>query len=718
MMVHRVLTAITFVAIYLVLIKVLHLNLILSRTTAAGGDMGSHHYIDTYLRTNLLPHWRITGWAPGWFAGIPMLTFYFPLPYVAIAALSPLLGNQIAFKLVTAAGPLLLPLTCWAAFRVLRLREPAPVLAACASVVFLFMAQIGPAQADQFNIWGGNIASTMAGEFPFALSFALLPLALAVLYRSVEEARGWRLASVMVAGVVLTHILTTISLVLASSLLLLRLPLGAVKLALWRLVRIYGVAFCLSAFWALTFVVRQPYTAHMKWEQVSNYGYLLPNPIRPYLVLTAIGLAAAVVRGERRILLFAWPAMLAAFAYLALPHVMPAGALWNARLLPLIYLCELLVAAYGGAVLAGRVAEALRRGVRLPVRAGYVAVVLALILTPVVSSYRMRGYVPEWTRYNYAGFEVKPDWPKAVALFSTLDRLPQGRVMWEFNRDYESMGTTRTLENIPVFTKQDSMEGLLIESSLNAPFHFVNQAETSATATQAVPGVQYPGFDFPVGLEHLRMFGVRWYVAYTDQTKKAAAKAGLPVVATSGHFTVYEVGDGHLVEVPPNRPVLFDDPDWRDNALTWYRNVKWLDTPLAFASKRDPAARAAFADPGKLPARSLPRQPLARPGTIPSTMTDGTIDFTTDRIGEPHVIKVSYFPNWHAQGAKGPWLLSPGLMVVVPTQAHVRLVYGDTPVEVAGRALTGLGLAVLVLPALPALPAAIRRLRPARSPQS
>src|SRR6266545_2879199 len=466
-MVNRVLTVVTFAAIYLVLVKVMHLNLILSRTTAAGGDMGSHHYIDTFLRTDLLPHHRITGWAPGWFAGLPMLTFYFPLPYLSIAALTPLLGNQIAFKLVTAGGPFLLPLTCWAAFKVLRLREPAPLLAACGSVVFLMMKQIGPAEADQFNIWGGNIASTMAGEFSFALSFALLPLLL-----------------------------------------------------------IFGVAFCLTAFWGLPFILRQSYTAHMKWDQLTNYTYLLPSPIRPYLILTAIGLVAAIARGERRILLFAWPAMLAAFAYVTLPHVIPAGAIWNARMLPLIYLCELLVAAYGAAVIIGRVTELLRRWSAMPVRIGCVVVVLALALTPIISAYRTRGDVPGWTEYNYSGFEVKPDWPQAVALFHTLDRLPHGRVMWEFSRDYERMGTTRTLENIPAFSTQDSMEGLLIESSLNAPFHFINQAETSQTATQAVPGIQYPGFDFKTGLEHLRMFGVRWYVAYTDQTKEAANQAG------------------------------------------------------------------------------------------------------------------------------------------------------------------------------------------------
>ena len=112
-----------------------------------------------------------------------------------------------------------------------------------------------------------------------------------------------------------------------------------------------------------------------------------------------------------------------------------------------------------------------------------------MVVTPVIGSWRHRGFVPGWTKYNYEGFEVKPGWPEAKALFDTLAALPQGRVMWEFNRDYERFGTTRTLENIPVFGGQPTMEGLLIESSINAPFHFINQAETSETQTQAVPGV-------------------------------------------------------------------------------------------------------------------------------------------------------------------------------------------------------------------------------------
>jgi hypothetical protein len=488
-------------------------------------------------------------------------------------------------------------------------------------------------------------------------------------------------------------------LVLGATVLLLRPSPRAVGAALGQLARVFGIAFCLAAFWALPFILRIDYTAHFAWTQLPGFGVLFPEEIRPYLVFTLIGVVAAIARAERRVLLYAWPGALAVAVYALLARFFPKASLWNARMLPFIYLCALLVAAYGAAVVVARLTALLQRNTGAPVRFVYVAVAMALVLAPVYGSWRHRGFTPGWARYNYEGFEVKSGWPQARALFDTLRGLPPGRVMWEFSRDYESFGTTRTLENIPVFAGQDTMEGLLIESSLNAPFHFINQAETSQTQTQAVPGLAYPSFDFPTGLRHLRMFGVRYYVAYTDQAKKAAKDAKLPVVATSGKFVIYQVGDGHLVEVPSYRPVLLDDPDWRGNSLTWYRTVKWLDVQLAYASKGDKDARAAFADPGRLPVRDLPHQALRSPGPVPSRMVgNDQLEFTTDRIGEPHVVKVSYFPNWHVEGAKGPWMLSPGLMVVVPTQANVRLVYRDTPLDLAGKALTVGGVAVLLVP--------------------
>src|SRR5688500_12437202 len=44
-------------------------GLIVADTTAAGGDMGAHVWGPAYLRDHLLPHGRVTGWTPDWYAG-------------------------------------------------------------------------------------------------------------------------------------------------------------------------------------------------------------------------------------------------------------------------------------------------------------------------------------------------------------------------------------------------------------------------------------------------------------------------------------------------------------------------------------------------------------------------------------------------------------------------------------------------------------------------
>ncbi|MEY2419196.1 MAG: hypothetical protein QOG90_1876, partial [Actinomycetota bacterium] len=61
------------------------------------------------------------------------------------------------------------------------------------------------------------------------------------------------------------------------------------------------------------------------------------------------------------------------------------------------------------------------------------------------------------------------------------------------------------------------------------------------------------------------------------------------------------------------------------------------------------------------------------------------------------VVKSSYFPNWQASGAQGPWRVTPNEMVVIPTSKHVSLHYGWTPVDWFGNVATLLGLLGLIV---------------------
>jgi hypothetical protein len=72
------------------------------------------------------------------------------------------------------------------------------------------------------------------------------------------------------------------------------------------------------------------------------------------------------------------------------------------------------------------------------------------------------------------------------------------------------------------------------------------------------------------------------------------------------------------------------------------------------------------------------------------------ISFTTTALGVPHLVKVSYFPNWTAQGADGPWRATPSLMVVVPTDETVVLEFEETWAESGGKVASLLGVVVLL----------------------
>ena len=110
-----------------------------------------------YLRDVLIPSGRLSGWSPDWYAGFPAYQFYMVVPSLLIVLLDVVLPYGIAFKVVTISGVIALPVAAWAFGKLARLPFPTPPLLAAGATAFLF--------DRSFSIYGGNIASTLAGEF-------------------------------------------------------------------------------------------------------------------------------------------------------------------------------------------------------------------------------------------------------------------------------------------------------------------------------------------------------------------------------------------------------------------------------------------------------------------------------------------------------------------------------------------------------------------------
>ena len=97
---------------------------------------------------------------------------------------------------------MLLPLCAWAFGRLAGLRDPGPACLAAATLPFLF--------EPSFTIYGGNLLSTLAGEFSFSLSLSLSLLFLGVVAKGLHTGRHRALAAVLFAVTLLCHLIPAI----------------------------------------------------------------------------------------------------------------------------------------------------------------------------------------------------------------------------------------------------------------------------------------------------------------------------------------------------------------------------------------------------------------------------------------------------------------------------------------------------------------------------
>lgn len=533
-----------------------------SSSTPTGGDMGSHLWGPRYLIDHLLPHGRLSGWTPDWYSGFPAYQFYMVVPSLFVVALHlglpwylrlpvaalvavvvvgawwtprlhrfrwpltvlgglvlvlsiPIPYNQ-AFKLVTASGLLTLPLACWFLAKAAKLPFPAPPLAAAGGLLFIF--NLAPLYNNTGNIIGGNFTSTMAGEFAFSISLTLSIVYLGVAVRGLRTGRHRALAAALFALAGLCHLIPAFFvLVCTGALFLVHPDRGRFR---W-LVTMVPVAGLLTAFWVLPFWWRRDYVNDMGWERLplpngeetSVWYYLLPSGLRYLFAMALLGTVFSVIRRHSvgLVLSIAWLAVWIAFATL------PQGRLWNARLLPFMFLSVSLLAAIGLAELLRFIAASASGDARRPLRlvsvGGAAVAVVGVLVYTILPMNGLAGSLTDervaiaadgtqttvrhlrfldtpltrttasnpalgWSGNNYSGLEAKeprpagcdaagstvactsggfPEYRTVVATMDGIGKDPRygcGRAMWEYAKDrLEGYGTPMALMMLPYFTE-------------------------------------------------------------------------------------------------------------------------------------------------------------------------------------------------------------------------------------------------------------------------
>jgi hypothetical protein len=383
------------------------------------------------------------------------------------------------------------------------------------------------------------------------------------------------------------------------------------------------------------------------------------------------------------VVVLAWLTLLPLVGYFLLPKV-GVTVLYNARLLPYWYFGMYVFAgiALGLAVLEVSRRVPLRQSVQIGLSLGAGFIVL------VASALSIHD-VPGWVKWNFEGYEGKADYAEYRTLMETVDTLPPGRIMWEANGDMNKYGTPMALMLFPYWSEgHPSMEGLFFESSLTTPFHFLNASEVSERPSNPVRGLDYRGFDMERGIEHLAVYNVDYYVSFTEKGADSARLAGLVEVGVALPWRIFALPPSNLVDIATSQPSVWaGGGDFLEPALEWYDDVDNMDKWLV---EEGPSEwnRVETVD-----GRLIAVEPIVDSGVVTDIVSDDhKISFTTSAVGVPHLVKVSYFPNWTAEGADGPYRAAPSLMVVVPTSEQVVLEFKNTTAENLGMALTLIAL--------------------------
>ena len=769
--------ALALAALIYVVFYSLHPNLIFSSSLLTGGDTGAHLALPAYLRSqgNLF---NLTPWYPGWFAGMPAYTYYFVLPDFLATLASYLIGFAVAFKLATIAGSLLMPIGAYVMGRLFRAPRPVPLALAAATLPFLFDAS--------FTIDGGNLFSTMAGEYAFSFSLAFALITIGLFARGVVTGRGYWLAALGLSVTLAGHVLPFFFVVVAVGVLAIFESLQRAGVGDRREIRVPGdyarpwrfavgagvLSAGLSAWWLLPFVTSQQLT--------NSMGYVNDSTASLHAVFTTLGWynANGAAAGDRWVITMAALACVLAFIVrdrlgmvlaaltivsLAAFTLDPQSVIWNERLVPFWFIMIHLSAGWlmgyplsrwvnqsrqwslrtrtrpasvsesEGAgdtdeapseieselvltVIERSASEREESRHRRILRASAVVAILGLVstvpglITPVATALGLSttgNQVSSWAAWNYSGYQGKPAWPEYHDLMTTMGTVARrygcGRAMWEYSINENRFGTPMALMLLPYWTNNcvDSMEGLFFESSATTPYHFLNQAELSAVPSNPQVGLPYGKLDVTEGVKHLQMLGVKYYIAFSPLAiAEADADPQLRYVAETKkwpspgvRWRVYLIRHSPVVQALTRLPNVLDQSatriQWLNANVTWWMNEK-LWPVLGAAS-----------GPASWPrASSISHMEVRR--VAPTTVSDvvvGTqsVSFHVTRLGSPVLVKVSYYPRWHATGASGPYRVSPNLMVVVPTSHTVTLTYSSSPSVLWGNVasdLTALGGAI------------------------
>ncbi len=693
----------TQVIYYSMILILLRVDLIFIDNTPTGGDMGAHVVPIKYFIENFASNFKINGWSNDWFAGYPLYFFYFPFPAILTYLFNLIIPYGVAFKLMVAGSIVLVVYSIEKLFR----KED-----------YLFShigigAGLMFALTESFTIYGGNLASTLAGQFSFTYSLAFANLAIYYITKSKHKYKV-PISSFFLSLCLLSHLIPFMLYLPAYSIYwIIKKENFQVKFMSIFIFTSLVTRFVVPLIYNLEFTTNMSYTPYTRLKDLIKPD-ILPYTFLLFLFLLGRFNIKKLIQNKTFSLFEFYLLLLSVGLY----YFVPEGALWNGRLVPFFNLALIIIFFKMLSFLLDDILE-FQQGklnINLVILSSivgctyifyhkwvefnkyklFVFAIIGLIFLGLLlfysSSYKLfnlgvfvfvissMSFLPHWVNWNFTGYEGKEDWKEIEALYTSLQKLPPGRIMWEPNSELNKYGTPMVLMTIPLFTEHTSMEGLYFDSSITTPFHFVAVSGLAEKPSNPVGGLSYINNDFKKGVEYLKNLGVDYFISYSESIRNKAINSNdLNLLFDSEPFSVFEI-ETNKIELVNQRletfprisfyertsSSIFRDTEYENFFEKAYNNFRYLDEYRVVELPEGVSLNSS--NDVDLEINDL-------------IISSDEIKFTTNKPNELHIIKVSYFPNWEINKGLGPYRISPSFMSIVPYENDVLLSFERVNIE-------------------------------------
>ena len=689
------------VALGSLLLIFLRIELVFSDLLPTGGDMGAHIVPTKFFVTELFNNFKLSGWSQDWFAGYPIYYFYFPLPPIITSLLNFLFPFSISFKAMVLISQILLVIS----IEMLMRKNSKEFSFYGFGVGLLYLL------TESFTIFGGNLASSLAGQYSFTYSLAFANLSIFYLIKS-KHKYSTEIAALLIGISVLSHLIPfMIYLPIFAFYFLISDKKFYKKISALLLFLFIAIRFSVSLFLNLEFTTNMTYTPY---TQISD---LIKSDILPFVLGVVIYIISTSNKTKLKVISGFEIYLLSISIYLFFYG--PESALWNGRIVPFFNL--------GIIILFFNLLHFDIKNLTKKIQGKYPLLVLIflinsyfmylyyskwgdtylittisvifivlfmfllsinsdnfLIYTTLVSlTFGTLSFLPHWLNWNFSGYESKTNWSDITTLYEGLDSLEPGRIMWEPNSDLNKYGTPMVLMTIPMFTDHQSVEGLYFDSSITTPFHFLTVSGLAERPSNPVGGLMYINGEFDKGFRLMEELGVNYFIAYTSLIKeKADINENFNFLFSNEVFNVYSI-NSEKVELVEDNLYLYESPDFydrlryavlREDSEQSFFEASYKTFKDELNYKIIENYDMSFADPSDKNDELLISE---------LNIQNNLITFKTNKPNQLHLIKVSYFPNWKITNGYGPFRISPSFMAVVPKDELVEIKFESSNVEKA-----------------------------------